>query len=106
MTVTVRNAQTDREAPLGPAYTLINSEGVTVPCPNPQASCDSIDLQALAPSEGPAYFAPGHSIHLPYESQWVMPQTLDPYSMRWLFVTAGDGTIHKFTGVYLDVPHP
>jgi hypothetical protein len=49
--VTVLNGQTDREAPLGPAYSPIASVGATVPCPNPEPSCNGV---ALASSYRPS----------------------------------------------------
>jgi hypothetical protein len=103
ITVIVHNGQTDREAPLGPAYSSIDSVGATVPCPNPQASCNGVGLADVAPSGvGEMYIVPGGTIQINYESDWPLPQTLNPSSIKWIFVT--DPGVGNPTGPQLNVP--
>ena len=107
MPVTVHNVQTDREAPMGPPTSIDQVRGPSVPCPGGQVEC-TVQLQPSAaqpaPGEGPAYFAPGHSIHLLYESQWPVPDTMKPSSFTWMLVTDEGGIAAPASGVQLDVP--
>lgn len=74
----VHNVQTDREAPLGPAYTTIDTVGT-----------NSDELQALGPPPGDTEFiGPGQTVEIVYESPTPMPQTQDPSSLQWVFVTS------------------
>jgi hypothetical protein len=104
LTVIVHNVQTDRDAPLSPAYSGIFSVGVNVPCPNPQATCSGVGLEAVAPAMTADYFSPGQTIQIQYESGWTLPQTMNPSSIKWIFATDTGPADCCPTGPQLDIP--
>jgi hypothetical protein len=105
ITVELHNVQTDREAPAIPTdYMMIDSVDPATGrnCSSSLVSCYSVYMGAVTAPSG--YFAPSQTIQMQYESQREVPQTLNPSSMRWIFVTDSGSFARSPTGVPLDIP--
>jgi hypothetical protein len=101
--VTVHNVQTDRGAPLQPAYGYIFADQPGPCSVQGEVNCPPISLYSPYGYDlSGSYFDPGQTIQIPYEGGPV-PDTMNPSTFTWSFFIQNEPSSLN-SSVQLDVP--